>query len=180
MTASGKGTLDLIGQILSNEMNVSMDRMFAQNQTQDLPQDGGLCVVLSFMYRKPYSVKVVYDIINGEYTEKQSVEMGEDVLISLISRNNDARDRAWEISAALKSTFSQQLQESEHIHISTIHDITDSSFMEATARLNRYDVRCRVIRGYNKSKVVSYYDKFYFNTWIKENGAISKYNKSIE
>ena len=40
----------------------------------------------------------------------------EDVLISLLSRNTDARDRAFEIPMALKSAFSQYIQEKNKIH----------------------------------------------------------------
>lgn len=180
MTATNTGTLDILGQIISNQMNISIDRIFAQNQTQDLPKDEGLFVVIGYMARTPYANKTKYDIVNNQYTEKQSLNMAEDILISLVSRNNDARDRAYEVSMALKSTYSQYLQEKNHLHISTIHEILDSSFLEASARLNRYDIRCRVIRGYYKQHSVSYYDKFYFEAWVKENNDIKKESFNIE
>lgn len=61
---------------------------------------------------------------------------------------------------ALNSIFSQQLQEQYHFHISTTGEVLDNSFLEATSRLNRFDVTCTVIRSYEKEKPVDYYDKF--------------------
>lgn len=153
-------TLDILKTIIDKQLNMPVDRVWAYNGTQNLPQDAGLFIVLSYMERNPYSNISKYESTQDGYIEKQTVNVTEDILISLISQNTDARDRVMEIPMALKSAFSQYIQEKNHIHISTIGQIMDSSFVEATSRLNRFDVTCRVLRAYEKITEIDYYDKF--------------------
>lgn len=153
-------TLDLIKSILDNQMSMPEGRVWAYNGTQDLPQDNNLFIVLSFMDTTPYANTTRYKQTENGLQEIQTINAAEDILISVISRSTEARDRRYEVSMALKSTYSQYIQEVNKFHISTINDIADSSFLEATARLNRFDIRCRVIRTYEKTQDISYYDKF--------------------
>lgn len=153
-------TLDLIKGILDNQMSMSQGRVFAYNGTQDLPQDNNLFIVLSFMDTTPYSNTKHYKRTETGLQEIQTVNVAEDILISLISRSTQARDRRFEPSWALNSTYSQYIQEKNKFHISTINGVSDSSFLEATSRLYRFDVRCRVIRAYEKIQDIDYYDKF--------------------
>lgn len=153
-------TLDLIKGIIDNQMSMPAGRVWAYNGNQDLPQDNNLFIILSFMDTTPYSNNKRYKRTENGLQEIQTVNVAEDILISLISRSTQARDRRFEVSMALNSTYSQYIQEKNKFHISTINEIRDSSFLEETARLNRFDVQCRVIRTYEKIQDVDYYDKF--------------------
>lgn len=162
-------TLDIIKTILDNQMNMPPKRVWAYNGTQDLPQDNGLFIVLSFMARNPYSNNSKYKPTEDGLEEVQSVNMAEDILISLISKNTDARDRAFEVPMALKSSFSQYTQDLNSIHISTIGEVRDSSFLESTSRLNRWDITCRVMRAYEKTQSIDYYDKYPITSQFEPN-----------
>lgn len=154
-------TLDLIKQIIDKQLNMSEGRVWAYNGTQDLPQDAGMFIILSILTKEPYSNNIRYtDTRLGGMQEIQTATFAENIMISCISQNTEARDRVHEVLMALKSTYAQYIQEKYHLHISTINEIVDSSFMEATARLNRFDVRCTVMRGYDVINDVDYYDKF--------------------
>lgn len=153
-------TLDILKTIIDRQLNMPQGRVWAYNGTQDLPKDNNLFIILSFMQRNPYSNTSKYKSTPQGLQEVQSVNAAEDVLISLLSRNTDARDRAFEIPMALKSAFSQYIQEKNKIHISTIGEVGDASFLEASSRLNRWDITCRVIRTYEKVQDIDYYDKF--------------------
>lgn len=153
-------TLDLIKGILDNQMSMPKGRVWAYNGNQDLPQDNNLFIILSFMDTTPYSNIKRYKHTENGLQEIQTVNVAEDILISLISRSTEARDRRFEPSMVLNSTYSQYIQEKNKFHISTINEIRDSSFLESTARLNRFDVTCRVIRTYEKIQDIDYYDKF--------------------
>lgn len=153
-------TLDLIKDILDNQMSMPKGRVFAYNGTQDLPQDNKLFIILSFMETTPYSNTKRYKRTENGLQEILTVNVAEDILISLISKDTSARDRRFEPSMALNSTYSQYVQEKNKIHISIINTVRDSSFLEATSRLNRFDVQCRVIRTYEQINDVDYYDKF--------------------
>ena len=153
-------TLDIIKTILDKEMDMPTGRVWAYNGTQDLPQDNNLFIILSYMDSPPYSNTKRYKQTKNGLQEIQTVNVAENIMISLISRNTQARDRRFEVAMALNSTYSQYIQEKNKIHISTIGEIGDSSFLEASSRLNRWDVSCRVIRTYEKVQDVDYYDKF--------------------
>lgn len=153
-------TLDILKTIIDKQMSMPKGRVFAYNGTQNLPDDNKLFIVLSFLERTPYANNSRYKSTEDGYQEIQTVNMAEDILISLISKDTSARDRLPELPMALKSIFSQYQQDLNHIHISTINPSNDNSFLEATSRLNRFDTEIRVIRVYEKITDIDYYDKF--------------------
>lgn len=173
-------SLDTILQILVNEMELPEDRIWAYNQDNDIPRDSNLFIILSYGSRKPFSNNIKYRPTADGLEEVQSMNVCEEVIISLLSRNNEARDRAYEPHMAMNSTFSRQLQGKEHIHISIIGDVWDASFLEETSRINRFDCKIRVFKSYDKVKAVDYYDKYQFQTWTKlQGGNVIKENINI-
>lgn len=166
-------SLDVIKKILINEMNISAKRIWAYNADVDIPTDGKLFIVLSYAEKTPYSNNTKYVASDNGLNEVQTMNVAEDVIISLLSQNTDARDRSYEVLMALNSTYSQNLQVKNRIHISRIGQVLDNSFLEATARLNRFDVHCRVLTAYDKIKEVDYYDNYGGELWI-ENGNLRK------
>ena len=154
-------TLDLIKDILDKTLKMPTGRVWAYNGTQDLPQDRNLFIVLSFRRRTPYSSNARYKETKDGLAEVLSQSFTEDILISLCSLNTEAREKAALVAPALsKSAYSQYVQEKNKIHISNIQSIVDNSFMEATARLNRFDITCTVYRSYETEDLIDYYDKF--------------------
>lgn len=166
-------SLDVIKKILVSEMNISAKRIWAYNADVDIPQDGKLFIVLSYAEKTPYSNNTKYVPSDSGLNEVQTMNVAEDIIISLLSQNTDARDRSHEVLMALNSTYSQNLQVKNRLHISRIGQVLDNSFLEATARLNRFDIRCRVLTAYDKIKEVDYYDSVGLNLWI-ENGSLRK------
>lgn len=154
-------SLDIIKQILDKEMQMPQGRVFAYNSSVDLPQDRNLFIVLHYTAKTPYSNNIRYEHTkDGKLVEHQTSNFVEDILISLMSVNQDARDRAHEVLMALRSNYAQVLQEQNKVHITTQGDIIDKSFLEATSRLNRFDVRAKIYVSYDKITNVDYYDKF--------------------
>lgn len=153
-------TLDILKIIIDKQMAMPKGRVFAYNGSQNLPEDSNLFIVLSFLERAPYANNSKYKATEDGYKEIQTVNMAEDILISLISKDTSARDRLFELPMALKSAFSLYQQELYKIHISTINPSRDNSFLESTARLNRFDTEIRVIRAYEQIIDIDYYDKF--------------------
>ncbi len=80
--------------------------------------------------------------------------------IDVYSRNNEARERFWEISAALTSDYAQQLQELYGFKIGTVTNSTNISGLDGGSDINRYSVTFTVLTHYQKIKPVNYYDKF--------------------
>ena len=90
-------TLDVIKQILDEQMNMAIGRVFAYNSNVDLPKDSDLFIPLFYSERKPVAnnSKMVTTATGVE--EHQSINMVEDVVISLMSRGTSARDRVQEV-----------------------------------------------------------------------------------
>lgn len=153
-------TLDILKTIIDKEMAMPAGRVFAYNGSQNLPQDGLLYIVLAFAERTPYANTNRYKPTETGLKEIQTVNVAEDIIISLISKDTSARDRVFEVPMALNSTNSQYIQEVNHVYISTINPVKDNSFLEASAMLNRFDIEIRVIRAYEKEQPIDYYDKF--------------------
>lgn len=158
-------TLDYIKEILDAEMNLPTGRCFAYNSAVDLPKDDKLFIVLYFGSRSPFANNVRMKETATGFEAEHSYNVVEDIEIALISRDNDARDRVHEVYMALNSVLSHELQEKYKFHLSSTGEVLENSFLEATSRMNRFDVTCRVIRAYEKQKYVNYYDKFNFKIW---------------
>ena len=141
-------------------MNLPKTRVWAYNADMDLPKDNKLFVILHYGERRPISNNVKYVSTDEGLEEHQSMNVVDDVIISLLSRGTDARERAHEVHMAFRSTYSQQRQAKEHVHISILGDVYDASFLEATSRINRFDCRVRVFNSFDKIKTIDYYDKF--------------------
>lgn len=170
-------SLDILKTIICSEMQVPKTRVWAYNSNVDLPKDNKLFIVLHYGARTPISNTVRYVETANGVEEHQSMNVCEEVFISVLSQNTEARERAHEVLMALNSTFSRNLQAKEHVHIAILGDVYDASFLEATSRINRFDVKTKVFKSYDKIKSVDYYDKYQFETWTElQGGEVIKEN----
>lgn len=160
-------TLDVIKQIIDEQMNMPVGRVFAYNSNVNLPEDSELFIPLYYAERKPIANNSKMVTTTQGVEEHQSINMVEDVIIALISRDTSARDRVQEVFLALNSYYSRNLQAVNKLHISWIGEAYDKSFLEATSMLNRFDIRIRVFRSYEKINNIDYYDTFSFETWVE-------------
>lgn len=111
----------------------------------------------------------------GEYTEVQDVNLQRMMQIDCYSRNNDARDRFWEITAALKSTYAQQQMDLYNFKIGTITSTTNISGVDGGSDINRYSITFNVLTHEQKITVIDYYDKFKA-TFDNEQGQFAEVN----
>lgn len=162
-------TLGIIKQILDKELNLPTGRCFAYNSEIDLPKDNDIFICLYYAGKSPYSNKSVTKNTEAGFVEIQTMNVREDIEIAICSRNIQARERCHEVLMALRSNYSQQIQEKNSLHISNISEIFDNSFLESTARLNRFDTRISVMRAYEKINNIEYYDKFSGQITIENN-----------
>ncbi len=109
------------------------------------------------------------------FLEVQDINQGRMMQIDIYSRNNEARERFWEVSAALKSTYAAQMQDLYNFKIGTITNDINLSGLDGGSDINRYTLTFNVIVHYQKSKAIDYYDKFQVDTYT-EQGKISQIN----
>ena len=93
------------------------------------------------------------------------VMMRENIKIDILSRDNGARDKRWEVFASLQSIYSQQKQEEYQFKIFKL----PTSFVNATeaeggSQLNRFSIVIPTFSWYSKEVDLptdqDYYDKF--------------------
>lgn len=109
------------------------------------------------------------------FLEVQDINQGRMMQIDVYSRNNEARQRFWEVSAALKSTYAAQMQDLYNFKIGTITNDINLSGLGGGSDVNRYTLTFEVLVHYQKSKAIDYYDKFQVDTYT-EKGQISQIN----
>lgn len=109
------------------------------------------------------------------FMEVQDINQGRMMQIDVYSRNNEARQRFWEVSAALKSTYAAQMQDLYNFKIGTITNDINLSGLGGGSDVNRYTLTFEVLVHYQKSKAINYYDKFQVDTYT-EQGQVSQIN----
>lgn len=161
--------ISIIRNIIIKEMDLKPDRIWIYNADAPLPKDSGLFCILSLNAQNPFSNNVKYEdsLEDDTLNEVQTMNVQADITVSLLSKDDSARSRAYEVQMALGSTYSQQMQEKNKMHISRIGNVIDASFLEATSRLNRFDVDCVALYAYKKVKPVDYYDKFPIDSMLR-------------
>ena len=150
--------IKVVADILSHELNLSSDRIFIYNDGRPLPKDDGLYISLCINEIIPYANNNKTGDINTTFSEKISMNYRQKVIASVISKDSTARIAAYNAVMALSSVYSIQKQEEYSCHIAKIAHVTDASFLEETARLNRFDVAINVISWAEATKEIDYFN----------------------
>lgn len=153
-----------IADIICHEMQINPDRVYLFNDVRKLPTDKDLFVVLDEQDFAPHGASLDYKEIKGVFTEIQTLNVKKKITISLISKNTDARTRQYEPQMAMNSTYAQQVQEQYGFHVSTTSAVVNRSFLEETARLNRFDTEVMLTTAFEKKQAVDYYDTATYNS----------------
>lgn len=119
-----------------------------------------LQITVSTMSNNILSNRTEYKEINGQYHEHQYINEKRQMQIDVYSKNNDARQRFWEVQASLNSTFAQQLQDKYQFKIGVISNAVNISGLDGGSDINRYTIRFNVIIWHIKDKSVDYYNNF--------------------
>lgn len=120
-----------------------------------------LQVVIKCISSTPYSNRSEF-VTNqdGTYSEIQDLNLQKMMQIDCYSRNNDARDRFWEITAALNSTYAQQQMDLYNFKIGRITQTNNISGIDGGSDINRYSITFNVLTHEQKITNIDYYDKF--------------------
>ena len=110
--------ISIIRNIIIKEMDLKPDRIWIYNADAPLPKDSGLFCILSLNAQNPFSNNVKYEgsFEDDTLNEVQTMNVQADITVSLLSKDNSARSRAYEVQMALGSTYSQQMQEKNKMH----------------------------------------------------------------
>ena len=116
-----------------------------------------------FANRKEYFEETHTDENNQEittYNERLMINEQRLMQIDVYSRNNEARDRFWEVQAALSSTKAEQLANQYQFRIGKISNATNTSGLEGGSDINRFTIRFNCLTWQEKVNAVDYYNSF--------------------
>ena len=96
----------------------------------------------------------------GKYYQVQDINIWQAIQVDIYSRNNDAKNRFYEVVMALNSVYAQQQQELYNFKIGIISKVNNISGIEGGSDINRYAITFNVISFEQKATPIDYYDKF--------------------
>lgn len=101
-------------------------------------------------------------IVNNKvvYNERVCVNEQRQMQIDVYSRTNEARQRFWEVQAALNSDKSQQLQDKYQFRISKMSNSFNTSGLEGGSDINRFTIRFNCLTWREKVTPINYYESF--------------------
>lgn len=111
----------------------------------------------------------------GVYQEIQDINESRIMQVDVYSRNNDARERFWEVQTALNSIYAQQMMDLYNFKLANISNVQNVSGIDGSADINRFAITFTALTHQEKIKTIDYYDKFsakYYN----EDGQFAEVN----
>jgi hypothetical protein len=173
----------IIVDIIATRMELDPQTVWVRNQNRKIPQGEGIYIAVGQIGWKVYGSsreEVSTEIPQPSpepalqtLTEVITINAQEMIQIDIMSRNNDALTRQWEIVAALNSTYAIQKQEENSFRIATIPlGFIDSSFAEGGSMLNRFTLTIACNVWYKSEQILSQGD-IYDNFETRVDDAIS-------
>ena len=104
--------------------------------------------------------KIIDNIQVTKYYERVCVNEQRQMQVDVYSKNNEARQRFWEVQASLTSTYSQQLQDKYQFRISKMSNTFNTSGLEGGSDINRFTIRFNCLSWHEKVTPIDYYDTF--------------------
>ena len=112
----------------------------------------------TFSNRREYFEQVIDEQVH--YYERSMVNEQRTMQIDVYSRNNEARQRFWEVQACLNNTLSTQLQDKYQFRISKISNTFNISGLDGGSEINRYSIRFNCLTWQEKVNEIDYYEVF--------------------
>lgn len=125
-----------------------------------------LQITVRTVSQQVYSNRNEYKEILGVYTEIQDINEFRIMQVDAYSRNNEARDRFWEIQMALNSTYAQQQMDLYNFKLANITNAQNVSGVDGGSDINRFAITFNVLTHQHKEKSINYYNNFadeYYN-----------------
>lgn len=112
---------------------------------------------------------------NGIFTEIQDINESRLMQVDVYSRNNEARERFWEVQTALNSVYAHQQMDIYNFKLSNMSNAQNISGIDGSADINRFSITFTALTHQEKVKSVDYYDKF-SGEYYNEQGKFAEIN----
>lgn len=132
-----------------------------------------LQITVKTVSQSVYSNRSEFKVIKNVYTEIQDINESRIMQIDAYSRNNDARDRFWEIEMALNSVYASQQMDLYNFKLANIASAQNISGIDGGSDINRFAITFNALTHQHKEKAINYYDNF-ANEYYNENGKFNE------
>lgn len=156
-------TAKILVKLLESQLDlVDQQRVVIWNQTWRMPEDKGLYIVVRLLWSKPFAQVARYDPDTSTgLTEIQGANVQEHYRLEIMSSGSLARVYLPEVQFAMSSTAALQVQELNHMKFGSLSTgFRDTSYLDGSERINRFSVEFNILRAYERTREVAYYDKF--------------------
>jgi hypothetical protein len=154
--------LGLLAHIIQTELELNMDQVQLYQQKFNVPNDNKVYIAVGMLTQKPYANKREY------YENPDSLDLMEVVStnwkctawIEIYSASNLAFLRKEEISAALFSTYSEQIQEANNFKIAKMpSQFTNISSAQGPGIPYRFNASVQLSFVTSKEKPIAYFEE---------------------
>lgn len=151
-------SMDLIRLILIEQMCMKPERVNIYDEKWIIPPYENLFITIEYRNGKTLGNNnyFVNETTESDPVECQVVNMLENIVVGVFSRNREATQRKEEVLMSIMSNYSQYIQESYGFKIARAGQIEDLSALEGTAMLKRYDIELSVYAWYKRLIVPGY------------------------
>jgi hypothetical protein len=179
-----KSTESYLVNIIRSEMALDEQQIWVRNQDRKFPNTKGLFIVVGMSDAQTISNKSECIPTDEGMTEIQQVQVREIIQIDLMSENNDALERRWEVLAAIQSVYSEQVQETNNFKIfKASQGFINTSSAEGGSQINRFTLSIACHVWYRKEKPLDSINGDYYNdfdTRVDDEKTIGEENGIIE
>ena len=168
--------------ILKEELALLDDQIWIRNQNKVIPNDNKLYVIVGLSDAMMMSVTNESVSVPEGLNEVQKIVMRENIQIDILSRDIQAVQRRYEVIAALRSVYAQQVQELNEFKIFKFsQSFINSSDAEGGSNINRFTIVIPCHTWYRKEKLISGYDYYDdFKTRVDDEASIETDTGIIE
>ncbi len=169
-------SMDLLRTIIINQMGLKPEVVNIYDEKWKIPPTDELFIVLEYRSGKVIANRNIFVSDGEDPVENQEVNMLEQIVVGIFSRDRSATQRKEEVLMAILSSYAERQQEKYSFKIARVGPIVDLSAVEGVAMLKRYDIDLSVYAWYSKTISPEYIDSYNLrvtanvgNTTMKQN-----------
>lgn len=180
MTEAHKKTIEeIFADVIRRYMNLPNDYGYTSsgnlipcvtiaNQNIKLFNTDKLQITVKTVSSEVYASRSEFkEVVNG-YIETVYLNEKKKLQIDIYSKNNDARERYFEVLASLKSYIAQEQEDLYGFKIGEIGKVINLSGLDGSADISRYSVTFSILTHDKKETFVDYYDKFPYEVYTEK------------
>ena len=138
------------------------------NQNIKLFNTDKLQITVKTLTTNVYASRSEFKEVLDGYIETIYLNEQKQMQIDIYSKNNDARERYFEVTASLKSTIAQEQEDLYNFKIAKISKTVNLSGLDGSADISRYTVTFNVLTHDKKETYINYYDKFPLQVYTEQ------------